>query len=122
MNFGDGEEEDNINWGDFVDIWKQLFPLDPGFTFDPETNILAKLTSRSGKQRRLDRVMVRSNSIRGSTMNMIGRDPITFQITKEEAELMLAQINDPEELKKATTVSIHPSDHFGVVCVLNFKQ
>lgn len=48
MNFGDGGENDSVDWGGHKDAWKELRPNDPGYTFDPELNALAKITSLSG--------------------------------------------------------------------------
>lgn len=43
-----------------VDVWPQLHPHEPGFTFDPAQNPLAALMSRRGRAARLDRVLVRA--------------------------------------------------------------
>jgi hypothetical protein len=55
FNFGDGEEHNSFDWGEFKDTWLQLHPKKSGYTFDPNENSVAQLTSRSGTPRRLDR-------------------------------------------------------------------
>jgi poly(A) polymerase len=45
----------------FADVWARLRPDEPGYTFIPRVNRLANLTTVSGAQRRLDRVLWRSS-------------------------------------------------------------
>ena len=121
FNFGDGVEDDSIDWGDYKDAWKTLYPSDPGFTFDPSTNVLAKLTSRSGIPRRLDRILIRSDFIHPTVMKMVGTDSFTFEITCAEAERMEGRTLQEEELKRLNLVTLPPSDHYGLLCLLKLE-
>lgn len=52
FSLGDGEESDSIDWGYFVDVWQETRgPKDPGFSFDPPVNTMAKVTSKTGAYR-----------------------------------------------------------------------
>jgi hypothetical protein len=42
------------------DVYRMLCPLEEGLTFDPLTNTMAAITTRSGKSRRFDRLLLRS--------------------------------------------------------------
>jgi len=97
FNFGDGEEPDKVEWGDFKDIWKMLKPQDVGYTFDPITNILAKLNSVSGKRRRLDRILLKSEKFKPKNIKMFGTDKT-------------------EIIVKGKKLESHCSDHFGLIC------
>nr|WP_276602829.1 RNA repair domain-containing protein [Nannocystis pusilla] len=55
LNFGDGEEDQQLARAGLVDVWREVHPHHPGFTFDPEANPLARLASRTGKAARFDR-------------------------------------------------------------------
>ncbi|CAF4326236.1 unnamed protein product, partial [Rotaria sordida] len=64
FNFGDCHvKEQNLlaTYEDEIhDLWKDIYDLDenPGFTFDPSTNICARITSESQINRRLDRYLI----------------------------------------------------------------
>ncbi|CAF1686174.1 unnamed protein product, partial [Rotaria sp. Silwood1] len=64
FNFGDNHlKEQNIlatYENEVHDLWKDIYHLDqnPGFTFDPSTNICARITSNSKTSRRLDRYLL----------------------------------------------------------------
>ncbi|MEM6931113.1 MAG: RNA repair domain-containing protein, partial [Myxococcota bacterium] len=45
------------------DAWTTHRPDDPGYTWDPARNVLARRISRTGARRRLDRVLVRGFSV-----------------------------------------------------------
>lgn len=60
LNFGDGDENHQLSAAGLVDVWQQLHPHHPGFTFDPVANPLAALMSRSGQAARFDRVLLRA--------------------------------------------------------------
>lgn len=46
FNFN-SEDEEKLIPSDFIDVWKNLRPNDPGYTFDPQTNIMAQTISMS---------------------------------------------------------------------------
>ncbi|MFN8395036.1 MAG: RNA repair domain-containing protein [Bacteroidia bacterium] len=60
FNFGD--EHLSPSLAEFTDCWKQLNPSDPGITYHGTTNPIAKLINPTARDRRLDRILVRSES------------------------------------------------------------
>ncbi len=96
FNFGDGElEEGSIN-AEFDDLWKQLRPQEPGFTWDIERSEMARAGSFTGEpSRRLDRVLLRSELWTGGSIEIIGDEPV-----------------------HAGKLDLFPSDHFGLVATL----
>lgn len=59
LNADEGPLDEALRAAGFVDLWSTLRPGEDGATFDPHTNALARLGSRSGRARRLDRIMLR---------------------------------------------------------------
>ncbi len=55
------------------DVWREARPDDRGYTWDPEVNALARAVTRSGRRRRLDRVLVRG--LRPRAARLWGVDP-----------------------------------------------
>jgi len=105
FNFGD-QENDNYDFHSYHDLWLTMHPKDPGFTFDPSINTMAKITSKSQKNRRLDRVLLKSPKIKCDAIKLIGTNP--------------SQIQNPNN--KNETVTIFPSDHFGLEILFNFPE
>ncbi|WAS95605.1 poly(A) polymerase [Nannocystis punicea] len=60
FNFGDGEEDQQLGRAGLVDVWREVHPHHPGFTFDPVANPLAALATRTGRAARFDRALLRS--------------------------------------------------------------
>lgn len=89
FNFGDDGPVDRLARAGLVDVWRTLRPGEPGLTFDPARNWLAKLTSASGRSRRLDRVLLRD-----ARADWAPRD--------------IAMLGEEDP----------PSDHFGLRCTL----
>ncbi len=81
----------------FTDIWTKLHPKDPGYTFDPEINTLAKITSTSARQSRFDRILLRSKNS-------------SWQAQHIEMFAHKAIVNREEKL--------FASDHFGLIATL----
>lgn len=92
FNFGDGEENEGVNWGELKDTWKLLKNEEDGFTYDPEKNGLAKITSLTGRSRRLDRVIFRSPYLDPKKVQLIGTNSYLVK----------------------DNVQVHPSDHYGL--------
>ena len=67
FNFGDGGENDAIDWGKYKDC-----SSDSGYTFDPISNNLAAWNSRQYISRRLDRMVIRSSAIQPSPSKLLG--------------------------------------------------
>lgn len=95
FNAGEHELDELTAAYDFCDAWRTLHPADPGFTYDPERNALAKLTSLSGQRSRYDRVLVRSPRA---------------TVRPQDATLLGTQ---------AITAALHPSDHYALRCTLS---
>jgi len=109
FNFGDyDEKEENFlkeYEGQIRDLWKEIYSIDdaPGFTFDPSTNICAKITSESQVNRRLDRYFLHSlANLSYSIENLSLSGKESFFIDENQR-------------------SIHPSDHFALQLLIDFR-
>lgn len=96
LNFGEGEQPDTAHLDPaFVDLWTQLRPGEPGFTWDIERSPMAAAGSFVGEpSRRLDRVLLRATSWVGESIEILGDRSVA---------------GDP---------GLFPSDHFGLVATL----
>ncbi|MBX2801036.1 MAG: DUF504 domain-containing protein [Myxococcales bacterium] len=74
------------------DVWSVVRPDDPGFTYDPIRNALARAQSPTGRRRRIDRIFQR------------GFEP------------------DSVELVGVTDAELPPSDHHGVLATMQLAQ
>lgn len=94
FNFGDGEQPDSQHLDpDFVDLWTQLRPGEPGYTWDIERSEMAKLGSFVGEpSRRLDRILLRARGWAASAIEILGDRPVS-----------------PGDRR------LFPSDHFGLI-------
>ena len=79
FNFGDGVENDEIDWQDYSDAWTTVCGGGGGggYTFDPTANPLAAANSRTGIPRRLDRLFLRSASgeVAARSASLLGACP-----------------------------------------------
>jgi endonuclease/exonuclease/phosphatase family metal-dependent hydrolase len=77
MNFRDGDAlEESVLDPSFVDVWPHLRPSSSGFTVDSDRNPM-RLASRSTPTRkRIDRVFLRSESWRATSIELLGTEPI----------------------------------------------
>jgi len=99
FNF-DAHQQENIeqfkalpNW---IDVWAKLIDSEnPGFTYDTEENLMTKANSRATYRSRIDRIILRSQTMIPVEIQMLGTQPIGTQ----------GQLN------------IYPSDHFGLTAV-----
>lgn len=84
----------------FEDIWLKQYPEEPGYTFDPARNPIAKINSLSGLQGRLDRMLLRTTSgeVKATSIQMIGDSAIH------------------------NTSDLFPSDHFGLLATFQIKE
>jgi poly(A) polymerase len=85
----------------FEDIWPRLHPNDPGYTFDPVNNYIAKKMTVSGYPGRFDRIFVKS---------------ARKEWKSEKAELFARQPIPDTEGK------CFPSDHFALLSVLTYRK
>lgn len=100
FNFGDGEPEAGHLDKRFADAWRALKGDDPGFTWDPQKSFFASRQSLPGEgQRRIDRVLVRSERWQPKNIEILGDTPVDE--------------DHPE---------IFPSDHFALRAVLEWKE
>lgn len=96
LNFGEGEEPDTSHLdSSYLDVWNALRPEDAGYTWDIERSEMARVSSFVGEgSRRLDRVLLQSETWRGESITIVGDTPVT-----------------PDR-------RLFPSDHFGISCEL----
>lgn len=108
FNFGDGKEQDAIStkMQDFVDVWLHLHPKESGFTFDPAINTVAKINSKTGVPRRLDRILLRSDVLIPENIEIVGNTSFQVQVEKGEEK---------------SSLEFYISDHFGLFCQFKFK-
>ncbi|GJP55120.1 hypothetical protein CLOM_g14107 [Closterium sp. NIES-68] len=121
---GGGECEDvvfcgDMNWNDkrdgdvpmregWVDAWMQLHPNEPGFTYDSRLNPMLA----GGRLRlRLDRCLMRLHHMRLRSLSLLGTHPIPGGSYAKQRRVK----------GQATTAQLPllPSDHFGLLLVLN---
>lgn len=62
FNFIGDEHLQDFEQYNFKDIWQKLRPKELGYTFNPEINSLAKITSSQGRSSRFDRILLRSKT------------------------------------------------------------
>ncbi|MBP6721296.1 MAG: DUF504 domain-containing protein [Bacteroidia bacterium] len=94
FNFGDEYQSPTL--AEFTDFWLQLHPGDPGITYDGSHNPMSKKVIPNARDRRLDRMMVRT-----------------------ETGFPLAEMIEIVHLKDTTTGE-YLSDHYGVQAKLSF--
>jgi poly(A) polymerase len=95
------EQQEIIDYAEFVDLWQQLHPGVDGYTFDPSRNPLAMLMSLDGEPARFDRILLhqgRGSDYQPRSIELFGCEPVS-----------------------GTEGEIYPSDHFGVRGVLKFR-
>jgi uncharacterized protein (UPF0248 family) len=95
------EQQEIIDYAEFVDLWQQLHPGVDGYTFDPSRNPLAMLMSLDGAPARFDRILLhqgRGSDYQPRSIELFGCEPVS-----------------------GTEGEIYPSDHFGVCGVLELK-
>lgn len=100
FNMKAAEEYQTITQANFIDIWQQLHPHEPGYTFDPQKNPIAAINSISLESSRYDRILLRSNDLSCyfSAIDLFATQPNLEQ------------------------TSLYPSDHFGLRGILKFSQ
>lgn len=96
FNFSDEQETSILYHKNYCDIWQQLHPQKHGYTFIPQTNTIAAITSKSKISARYDRIYLQTTKVHASDIKIIGTNPHTYQQQQ-----------------------IYPSDHFGLQCTLD---
>jgi endonuclease/exonuclease/phosphatase family metal-dependent hydrolase len=92
FNFGDDDSEQSALNSSYKDVWRQLKPHDPGYTYNGVTNPLAY---DRVPPMRLDRILIRSDKLEPVAVMLIGQEPVEHKGN-----------------------SLYLSDHFGVIAHL----
>ncbi len=101
LNTRGDEQQEIIDYAEFVDLWQQLHPGEDGYTFDPSRNPLAMLMSLGGEPARFDRILLHQgleSDYQPKLIELFGCEPVN-----------------------GTEGAIYPSDHFGVRGVLKYS-
>ena len=100
FNFGDGEKPETTKIpATFLDVWLEANKGKPGFTWDIEKSNMAKKGSFPNEgSRRIDRILVKSKSLKPKEAKIIGMEPL--------------------DIKK----ELFPSDHFGLTGSLKIED
>jgi endonuclease/exonuclease/phosphatase family metal-dependent hydrolase len=92
FNFGDREAEESHIPPSYRDLWAELHPHDPGYTWNIEVSEMARSGSFPGEpSRRIDRILVSLSGYQPTWIKIVGNEPLVEGGT------------------------IFPSDHFGLV-------
>lgn len=97
FNTRDDDLDDVVAQSGWVDVWRELHPNEPGYTFDPPSNPLAASNSRSGRGARFDRILLRRPGCvwEPQAIELFACEPIP-----------------------GTGGQLYPSDHFGLRTIL----
>jgi len=91
----------------YVDVWTQLHPNEPGYTWDPTTNSYAKLADSTSRPSRIDRAFIRSSQWLAMSIKLAGCSAIDLLCDK--APTQAKQVNVPD------APSAYPSTHYGLL-------
>ena len=120
LNFGDGEqpETDRLD-ARYVDPWLALHPGDPGFTWNNEENPIAGIGAFVGEpNRRLDRILVRSEAWTAKSCAIIGDQAAGRRPLTREQRLRIQMPERPMPPPEPVTIDVFPSDHYGLIADL----
>lgn len=91
FNFTSAGEENIVTDAGFADAWTTLRPQEVGYTFEPNRNALAAVTSDTGQSARYDRIFVKAGTcLTPSAVKLLGTEP--------------------------ASQGIYLSDHYGICC------
>ncbi|CAF1596974.1 unnamed protein product, partial [Rotaria sp. Silwood1] len=113
FNFGDNNlREQNIlalYENKVHDLWKDVYNLDqnPGYTYDPSTNLCAHITSQSQINRRLDRYLIHT------------LDNVSYSI--EHLSMIGIEKIPIDPLNINNNQLINQSDHYALQLIINFR-
>lgn len=93
----------------WIDLWQQLHPREPGYTFDPRSNPLAASNSRSGRGARFDRILLRNPDKTWQAKTILPWSPSPILPWSRCAIELFACEPVP-----GTEGQLYPSDHFGL--------
>ena len=126
LNADEGPLDRTLHVAGFVDVWAALRPAEDGATFDPHANPLARLATRSGRARRLDRIMLRPGApprLRALDVTRVGtrptaRDPEGRPLPVSDHYGLRARVRvDDLPLAEARPPSFRPTHCSAVVVV-----
>ena len=83
----------------FRDLWSALRPDDDGFTEDTSINLMRYDSKNKHRHVRFDRVLVKGDAWVGARIELLGTEPISSALPR-----------------------VFPSDHFGVLCRLEYRS
>ncbi|WP_309739768.1 poly(A) polymerase [Chamaesiphon sp. OTE_20_metabat_361] len=101
FNTRGSQQDELINYANFIDIWQKLLPDRDGYTFDPSTNSLAMVMSLAGESGRLDRILWcpdLATNYQPQSIALFGCKPFV-----------------------GDNIQLYPSDHFGVCGVFKIS-
>jgi endonuclease/exonuclease/phosphatase family metal-dependent hydrolase len=119
MNFGDGEEPETSKLDPrYVDLWTALRPSDAGFTWNMDNNPFARIGAFVGEpNRRLDRILVRSDTWRPSAIAIIG-DRSAGRRTLRLSDRARIEMPERPPTTEEPEIEVFPSDHYGLTATL----
>lgn len=120
LNFGDGAEPETSRLDPaYVDAWSTLKPSEAGHTWDMPENPLARIGAFAGEpNRRLDRILVRSDAWHPNTVAIIGNATIGRSELTPELRRMIEMPERRSKEARAETIDVFPSDHYGLTATL----
>lgn len=86
----------------FVDVWNQLHPGDPGYTYDAKQNDML----RGHLRQRFDRIYVKLRDYRPSHIELVGKAPLSG-VTFMKTAMVRGRM-------ESFTFPVLPSDHYGL--------
>lgn len=127
VNWPETKYLDFLKSNGFIDSYRHLFPNiieNPGYTEDTQINFMRYNNKYIEKQFRFDGILVKS--LRPVDCAVLGMLPISGLTEEETAEVIENYVyKKTEELsrarKKGNTIELWPSDHFGIMSVLEFE-
>lgn len=119
LNFGDGAEPETAAIdAAYVDFWSVLHAGEPGFTWNMADNPLARIGAFVGEpDRRLDRVLMRTDAWRPITIEIIGNASIGKHPLTEEQREMIEMPGRPAA-PGTVDIEVFPSDHYGLAAAI----
>jgi endonuclease/exonuclease/phosphatase family metal-dependent hydrolase len=117
MNFGDGEEPETSTLDPrYRDAWLALKAGDPGMTWRNDDNPIAGFGAFVGEpNRRLDRILLRSEHWEPASIRIIGNHPAGKRDISmaDWRRIAVPQATPPRDLPRS--IDVFPSDHYGLV-------
>lgn len=122
VNFAtEDEREERTSELGFDDLWKKVYPDLPGFTYDPETNVMLKETlSAKGRSDEPHRFGMMWIVLKTDRIDLILYKQLTEKANWEVESIEMIGTKEIEVLPPPKG-TVYPSDHFGVSTVLQTK-